>query len=438
MRWRGILVWTAVGLAARAAWLLLEPQVDPSGDEPSWISLGVYGLAKLRHPLSPLRSPLLFYPPAYPYFIATAYLAFHSLRAVLWCQVALGSLLVPAVGRFGTRALSPRAGLGAVALVALYPELIWFSVHFWSETLLLVLVWWAFERGLVADLDGSTAATLAAGALWGLAALTHETPLLFAPVFALWLASSRGHRGRVRAGVFLIAVLLTVAPWTARNWIKYRAFVPVSTFGPLNLWQGNSRLERDDVFRMSDSVADPIGQYHLAWRMALSSIAERQPYWLIEKIVSEVPRFWGLETEPAAFIDRGAYPTLHPGAAMAAKAVLGLSYLLALAGAVLAVARARLGRALLPAAAFLVYSLAIGTGAHALARYRLPLMPLLFLLIGEVWAAFREGRLAPMSVRRWALSAALVLALGTALALDAVARRHGHSLEEEHAHTHSY
>src|SRR6185369_12679904 len=122
------------------------------------------------------------------YFIAVPWLVFKSLTAVKWAQVLVSALVVPAVGAVGMRLFSPRAGVVAAALVAFYPELVWFSVHFWSETLFLALLWWALARLFDADAVGSTGAALGAGVLWGLSILTRETALYFTPLLALWLA----------------------------------------------------------------------------------------------------------------------------------------------------------------------------------------------------------------------------------------------------------
>ena len=130
---RGLFLLTAAALAVRVAFLLLEPRAELAGDESTWTALAFTGVLRLRHPFSPFKSPILFYPPAYPYFIAAAYAALGSLQAVKWVQALVGALLVPAVGRAGALSFSERTGLLAAGAAAFYPELVWFSVHFWSD-----------------------------------------------------------------------------------------------------------------------------------------------------------------------------------------------------------------------------------------------------------------------------------------------------------------
>ena len=172
---------TLAGLALRILFLLLEPSARLVGDEHTWTAWGAE-IASPAVAFSPAATRLIFYPPAYPYFIAASSSLFGSLAAVKWCQLFASVLLIPAVGRVGAAALGVRAGAAAAAIAAFYPDLVWFSVHFWSETLFMTLLWWAFERLIAADQDGDRAAALFAGALWGLAILTRRDRALLRAV----------------------------------------------------------------------------------------------------------------------------------------------------------------------------------------------------------------------------------------------------------------
>ena len=125
---RRLALLTAAGLAVRIGFLLLEPEARLAGDESTWIALALRGVLLPRHAFSPLKSPILFYPPAYPYFIAAIHALLGGLTAVKWVQALAGALLVPAVGRAVSLASSARAGLFAAGATAFYPELVWFSV----------------------------------------------------------------------------------------------------------------------------------------------------------------------------------------------------------------------------------------------------------------------------------------------------------------------
>jgi hypothetical protein len=409
---RGLLALTLAGLAVRLLWVALEPPTFPVADETMWVSWGTQTLPSPEVAFSPLRLRFVFHPPLYLYFVGVPFAVFGTLEAVKYAQCLAGALLVPALGLLGRRAFGERAGLLAAGTAALYPELVWFASHFWAETVFTVLLWWAMERLVAADEEGSTEAALASGLLWGLAVLTRETALYFVPVAAGWLAWRR-RGGARRAAWLLAAAALVVVPWTVRNWRVFDAFVPVSTSGALNLWQGNTRLSRQQVYEEYWAVRGRIPKYELARRRAVEAVLERQPLWILEKLRDEMPAFWAAHAQPVVHLERGAYGPVARPRAIAAVAVVLLPYLLALVLFVVGIARLPHGRAPLLVLAFLGFYVLIHVAAHGYPRYRLPAMPAVLLVGAHGWVAARSrprpatsgpGRVA-------AAAAALVLAL---------------------------
>jgi hypothetical protein len=104
----------------RALALALEPPVPPVADERTWTDWARH-LGSEKVGFSPLRTRMIFHPPLYPYFLAASLALTGSLEAVKWLQIVLATLLVPAVGRVGALAFSPRVGVLAAALAAFYP-----------------------------------------------------------------------------------------------------------------------------------------------------------------------------------------------------------------------------------------------------------------------------------------------------------------------------
>jgi hypothetical protein len=163
-----LLVVSLVGLFLRAALLLLEPATDPVADERMWVVWGADVLPSPEVAFSPLKLRLIFHPPLYPYFVGVLSALFGGLTAVKVVQVVVGALLAPVLGLLGLRLFGPAAGLLAAAMAALYPELVWFSVHFWVEGVFVVLLFWAFERLLAADEATSWHVAAVAGLAFGL------------------------------------------------------------------------------------------------------------------------------------------------------------------------------------------------------------------------------------------------------------------------------
>jgi Dolichyl-phosphate-mannose-protein mannosyltransferase len=412
----------AAALVVRAAYLVLEPRCALTGDEPSWIELGRQ-LARPAIAFSPLRSDLVFYPPVYPYFVGALFRLFGSMAAVLWVQVVLGALLVPVVGRAAARAFGPRASVLAAAFTAFYPELAWYPAHYWSETVFLLLLWAAIERALDADATSSWRTAAAAGALFGLATLTRELALYLVPLVLLWMvrpwavgATSVGTRivlsrnRLVGAGALLLASVITIAPWTLRNAIVFRAFVPVSTMGGLNLWQGNTTLTHLQIYDLLAGIDGAVAQDRYCRRLARETIAARQPGWVFEKLAEQMPEFWKAGSEVLDhLVGRDACGPLAPARLVVIELVLVLPYLALLALALVGVARLRFTP---PAVLLLVLAAAYNAAhvaAYATTRFRLPVLPVLFMLAGALIVGRGDDSLAPLRGRRLALLAVLAL-----------------------------
>jgi 4-amino-4-deoxy-L-arabinose transferase-like glycosyltransferase len=411
---RGLLALTLAGLAVRLLWVALEPPTFPVADETMWVAWGSQTLPSPEVAFSPLRLRFVFHPPLYLYFVGVPVALFDTLEAVKYAQCLVGALLVPALGLLGRRTFGERAGLLAAGAAAFYPELVWFASHFWAETVFTVLLWWAMERLVAADEKGSARAALASGLLWGAAVLTRETVLYFLPVAAIWLAWRR-QGGARRAAWLLAAAALVVVPWTVRNGLVFDAFVPVSTSGALNLWQGNTRLSRQQVYEEYWAVHGRIPKYELARRRAVEAILERQPLWIFEKLRDEMPAFWAAHGQPVVHLERGAYGVVARPRALAAVAVVLVPYLLALALFVPGVAWLPRGRAPLVVLAFLGFYVLLHVAAHGYPRYRLPAMPAVFLVAAHGWVALRARPRA--AVRKQLGLAAAVTALVLALSV---------------------
>ena len=411
---RPLVVLTLAGLLVRLAFVVLEPSTVLAGDEHTWTTWGAQVLPSPEVAFSPLRFRLIFYPPAYPYFIGLACTLLGSMTAVKVCQALVSALLIPAAGRLGARVLGSPTGIATAAIVAFYPDLIWFSTHFWSETLFMVFLWWSFERLVAAD-AGKLADALLAGLLWGLATLTRETTLYFLPVAALWLAWRGGRAGAARGGTFLLAASLIIVPWTVRNWSVYGAFVPVSTSGALNLWQGNARLSRQEVYDQYAAIHGRIEKYEHARRMGLAAIRERQPAWALEKLMGEMPLFWEADSLALVHIKRGAYGDVAPWVGALVASVVLTPYLVTLALFVWGAGASPVRRSTVLLLGFLAYYNAIHVATHGFARYRLPVMPVVFVFAAWGLTELRSGS------RRLAIGrASVAAALGLILAASVV------------------
>lgn len=171
--------------------------------------------------------------PGYPFFLGTLLaLTGGSLGAVRLLQAALGAGLCVLTAALGARVLGDRrAGLAGGLLLAVYGPLVYVEVSLLAEGLLLFLLtlalWYA----------GRPVPPMRVGAILGAAAVTRATALPLLPLFA-GLALLRP--GRRRAAVWMVVAWLAVlAPVLAFLRLTRGEWLPVQTFGGLNLYMGN-------------------------------------------------------------------------------------------------------------------------------------------------------------------------------------------------------
>jgi hypothetical protein len=402
-------------LVVRALFLLVEPRARTIGDEGMWRQMA-RDVASEEVAFSPMRSRLVSHPPLYPWFLAASVTLLGTFQAVKWVQVVLGALLVPAVALAGARFSGPRVGRLAGILAVVYPELVWHSVHFWSEVLFLPLLWWSFERALAADDRRAVVPAAAAGLLWGLATLTRETVLYFAPFVALWFVWRRAS-GWPRAAAFLLASVLVVGPWTLRNQMLFGGFIPVATRGSLHLLLGNTDRPWEEV-RSEFRLDDPVEGNRWAFREALREATSHPPSWYSRKVVRDLVGFWGVNSLPVIHLEYEAYGGLSPSAARFAAALSIAPYLVLMGFAVLGLAGSRLDRPRLLVYGFSLGYLLMHHLAFGFPRFRMPLVPVLFVLAAEARVRLREGP--PLSSRRRLAAATLAVATAGILALSVV------------------
>lgn len=181
------------------------------------------------------RGPSAYFPPAYPYFLAAVDLLDGDrgargqvVQPARMANAVLGTVVVALVGLVAYEALGETIGLIALGLAAFYPPFIELSAVVVAENLLTALVLAAVYAALRARRgDHPWAWIVAAGALTGLATLTHENGVVL--VIPLALAAWSATNGSLKAPVALIATaVLVVVPWAIRDAVELHRFVPIS------------------------------------------------------------------------------------------------------------------------------------------------------------------------------------------------------------------
>jgi 4-amino-4-deoxy-L-arabinose transferase-like glycosyltransferase len=192
------------------------------------------------------------------------------------------------------RRLGRGALLGALA-VAIYPALLEYQGMLMSEPLASTLLSGGVLAGLWAW-DGGRWRWLLPGVPFGALALTRPEYLAIAGLVALVVfvreARDDWRVSLVRAAIFLLGLVLVVAPWTIRNAVALDRFVPISTGGGQVLFAG--------TYLPSDGDPEKVGAEVVAENPDLfqSEDAERLR---LEQILARLAadRYPGMETDQA-------------------------------------------------------------------------------------------------------------------------------------------
>ena len=232
----------AAALGARAAAIALAPRLPRFGDSAAYVRAARAFWDTGTYPS--WTDLYLFRPPGYPAFLALS--TWGRPERVAWDRAAnailgaLSVLVLAAIAGRVSRSL-PAARIAGVA-AAFHPAFLLLSTDPQSEPLFLLLLLAAGFLLLVSVDRPSSGCALFAGAALALAALTRPSALVLAPLLGAPLLDRRFPVPvrRVLAGSAFFGFCVVLFPWTARNAVRFHAFLPVSDGGAFVFWQGNS------------------------------------------------------------------------------------------------------------------------------------------------------------------------------------------------------
>jgi 4-amino-4-deoxy-L-arabinose transferase-like glycosyltransferase len=319
-------------------------------------------------------------------------------------QTALGALTI-LLGYGVARRLfaSTLAGMLFAAFLALWFPFVEQPSVFFSELLYLLLFLLHYWLLLRFDTSGRRRDLALSGIALGAAALTRSPALYSLAFVALWLFVRQiaGRRSQVAdatprrsqfTNVLLAAAccLAVVLPWTIRNYVVYRRFIPIDTLGQINLW-----LDLDSVSQRNAHIAE-LRHMPQADRQAYALGRVRQilaadPLRLFRAMWPTFLHIWKAQYVEDFFIKQSFFT--RPLRETAALGLFGdlLWFVFTLAGLAGLAAPAREGlHNRLFALAWLGYSLLTVLVFHVEPRYLLPIWTLLGLYGAGTLARLRR------------------------------------------------
>jgi 4-amino-4-deoxy-L-arabinose transferase-like glycosyltransferase len=373
---------------------------------------------------SPRAATAAVYPPGYPLWLAFVYQVggTRSALVVQGVQLTLDALFVLLILGVGATAYGWRAGVAAGVLAALSPLMAFYGATPLADSPTAWIVVGGAWMLLLAAKRLSWRWALGAGLMMGASCWLRANALLLGVwcALALLLFVQASWRFRLRlSGVFVLGVLLLVAPVIVRNSLAFHAFVPGGMGFGTNLWEGLGETSRAAEFGAAFSDANVIEQeralmglplevpLELYWpdglerdraRMRKSlDVIKAHPFWFAGTMTRRMAGMLKYAGEPVPYMGtaginvtgRKCLPeSLQGGVLSASVNLLGmlqsvLRYLLLplmLVGACLAMVHDRRATALI--LTVILYYLVVGSMLHTELRYGLPMQALLFVFAG--------------------------------------------------------
>lgn len=403
----------------------------------SWFQIGSYQMFEKRaenilsgseHPFwidEPLRTDLVQYPPAFPWWIALIFRVTgdHSIYAVQRVQWILDLFLsLFLIAGIAVTAFGWRAAIAASFLAAFSPLLAMYGAWPSSDAPTAWLVLSATWMLLLAAKTSKVRWAIGAGLMLGVACWFRVNPLFLSLTWALalMLLPKAVWQKRVRLGLALaIFAILLVAPITVRNAIAFHEFLPNGLNIGVNLWEGLGEtdrgvaagmvlgdqfmleIERKELNLPSEypitlAYPDGIRRDRKRVRDSLQVIAAN-PVWYVGVMGRRAVRLLKLAGAPAPFQGSaginvtskkcltpawqgGVLAMLVDGLGMVQSVFRYLVLLLILPGVLLGLRKNRLGSTLLLITVF--YYLVTCSVGHTEMRYALPMYGVLFVFAG--------------------------------------------------------
>jgi hypothetical protein len=209
---------------------------------------------------SPFRvatGPTAWMTPLFPLLLAGiirlfgAY-TFHAWAATVLLNITCCTIACIPVYFTGRRIDGIRLAAGAAWLWAIFPNAILLPVEsMWDASISALLVATILWATLALAESQRLRDWCAYGLLWGIALMFNATLAALFPILAGWLlyrARQEWRRSVRNAAAALAITILCCVPWTVRNYRVFHQFVPLRSVLGLQLWLGNND-QTENIFR---------------------------------------------------------------------------------------------------------------------------------------------------------------------------------------------
>ncbi len=188
--------------------------------------------------------PTATIPPVYPLFLAGMCFVFGTgLDVVILIEIIqalIGAMCCIILYWIVALKFNERSAFVSALLFCFYPILVYLCGQISAANayvfINLVLLFLLFKG----EKTEKTRWFFLAGLAFGLLLLSRAEVIVYAPFIILWISLVLCTNRAKRISAFAVAALIVWAPWVYRNYRRFDAFVPLTTQGGYNLWQGQN------------------------------------------------------------------------------------------------------------------------------------------------------------------------------------------------------
>ncbi|MCK5233182.1 MAG: glycosyltransferase family 39 protein [Candidatus Aenigmarchaeota archaeon] len=242
--------------------------------------------------------PAVWQPPIYSLFVYASFLLFgKSLIVFKIMQILLLSLVPPALYFFSKKRLGEKYSLLLALITIFYLPNIRLSTTILSEVLFGPLL-------LASAMLFLEKRYFWSGIVLGIASLTRDFGIMFAPAFLIYLFVARPKKPVKIALVFIVALLLIVFPWMIRNDYHHNHLVISAPKIGISMWEGIGEFDTEKRFgapwgdenliksenATSFLYPDPFSRDKLRINKAIEVI-KNEPIWYAGIMIKRVPQF---------------------------------------------------------------------------------------------------------------------------------------------------
>jgi 4-amino-4-deoxy-L-arabinose transferase-like glycosyltransferase len=184
--------------------------------------------------------------PIYPLFLAFIYLSFgHSYVAIRFAQAIIGALTCIIIYLLGKQIFDKKVGLVAAFISAVYYPFILQPAYLLPEvffTFLLALTMFFF---VVYYNSKKYPNLFTASIILGISSLCKTVILPFALFLIVWIIFIEKFRLKytlLSIGILFLGLIITISPWSIRNYKIYKSFIPITIESGRILYLGNNPL----------------------------------------------------------------------------------------------------------------------------------------------------------------------------------------------------